>query len=175
MSALLALSLIIGYVEYLIPLPVGIPGVKPGIANVIVLICLMFYGWKEAFLILLLRIFLQGFLFGNFFGTVFSLFGGILAFLAMSGAYALNGEDERLKLSIIGISMIGGVFHNIGQTLAAAVLIDELRVISYLPVLMSAGLLSGALTGVLAFYLKRPLEKILTEYRGGSHDRISER
>ena len=161
LSAFLALALIAGYVEYLIPIPVGIPGIKLGLSNVVILICLVICGGREAFIVLILKIFLSGLLFGNYFSTMFSLFGGLLSFAGMYAAFMINGKEERLKLSLIGISMTGGVLHNVGQIICAAFIIKELKVISYLPVLMPAGLLAGGLTGMLSVYVIKPLGKIL--------------
>ncbi|MCR5734511.1 MAG: Gx transporter family protein [Lachnospiraceae bacterium] len=162
LSALLALAIIMGYVEYLIPIPIGIPGIKLGLSNVVTLICLCLYSEKEAFLVLFLRIFLSGLLFGNFYSVLFGSMGGTLSFICMFAAFMINGRKSDGIFSITGISMIGGVTHNIGQIVTAAFVINEVRVIYYLPVLMIAGLVTGALTGVLSVYVLRPL--------GGSTD-----
>ena len=137
-----ALALIFSYVELLIPLNFGIPGAKLGLANLVIIIVLYKTDWKEALLLSVVRIVLAGFLFGNLFGILYSLAGGILslavmALLKRSGAF-----------SIIGVSMAGGVSHNVGQLIMAMLVVETYAVGYYLPVLLIAGLITGTLIGI---------------------------
>lgn len=137
-----ALALIFSYVELLIPINFGIPGAKLGLANLVIIIVLYKSDWKEALLLSVVRIVLAGFLFGNLFGILYSLAGGILslavmAFLKRSGAF-----------SIIGVSMAGGVSHNVGQLIMAMLVVETYAVGYYLPVLLIAGLITGTLIGI---------------------------
>lgn len=137
-----ALALIFSYVELLIPINFGIPGAKLGLANLVIIIVLYKTDWKEALLLSVVRIVLAGFLFGNLFGILYSLAGGILslavmAFLKRSGAF-----------SIIGVSMAGGVSHNVGQLIMAMLVVETYAVGYYLPVLLIAGLITGTLIGI---------------------------
>lgn len=137
-----ALALIFSYVELLIPINFGIPGAKLGLANLVIIIVLYKTDWKEALLLSVVRIVLAGFLFGNLFGILYSLAGGILslavmALLKRSGAF-----------SIIGVSMAGGVSHNVGQLIMAMLVVETYAVGYYLPVLLIAGLITGTLIGI---------------------------
>lgn len=137
-----ALALIFSYVELLIPTNFGIPGAKLGLANLVIIIVLYKTDWKEALLLSVVRIVLAGFLFGNLFGILYSLAGGILslavmALLKRSGAF-----------SIIGVSMAGGVSHNVGQLIMAMLVVETYAVGYYLPVLLIAGLITGTLIGI---------------------------
>ena len=137
-----ALALIFSYVELLIPINFGIPGAKLGLANLVIIIVLYKTDWKEALLLSVVRIVLAGFLFGNLFGILYSLAGGILslavmALLKRSGAF-----------SIIGVSMAGGVSHNVVQLIMAMLVVETYAVGYYLPVLLIAGLITGTLIGI---------------------------
>lgn len=139
-----ALALIFSYVEMLIPIQFGIPGIKLGLANLMIVIMLYKGGVKEALLLSVVRIILSGFIFGNMFSIIYSLSGGILSMGVMA---LLKG---RGSFSIIGISIAGGVFHNIGQLVVAMAVVETYRVGYYLPVLLIAGLLTGMLIGIVS-------------------------
>ncbi|MEE1077878.1 MAG: Gx transporter family protein [Agathobacter sp.] len=143
LSMFLALALVCSYVETLIPFPIGIPGVKLGLTNIIVILVLYCIGEKEAILISILRIFLSGFMFGNAFAIIYSLAGGILSFIFMMLM------KRTKKFSVITVSVAGGISHNIGQMLLASVLIESYYIVSYLPVLLISGTITGFLIGVL--------------------------
>lgn len=139
-----ALAMVFSYVEVLIPFNFGIPGVKLGIANIVVVTGLFMLKPREVFLIFLFRIMLMGFLFGNGVSVLYSLSGGLLSFGVMLVLKKYN------LLSIIGISVAGGIFHNIGQIMAAALVLHSKAVIYYLPVLLAAGVITGSLIGFLS-------------------------
>jgi len=140
----IAFALILSYLEMLIPIHIGIPGVKLGLANLITVIVLWQRGYKSALIILILRVVLAGFLFANVFAIVYSLAGGILSLSIM----ALLHKTKRF--GIIGISVVGGVCHNIGQILLAMILLDTVNLIIYLPILMISGVGTGLLIGLVA-------------------------
>ena len=133
-GVLTALALIFSYVEHLIPIQFGIPGIKLGLANVMVLIVLYKMGGKEAMLLSVIRVVLSGFMFGNLFAILYSMAGGILSFLVM---YLLK---RTTWFSLIGVSMAGGVFHNMGQLLIAGIVVESFSVFYYLPILVLAGI-----------------------------------
>lgn len=144
MGLFLALALICSYVESLIPFHFGIPGVKLGLTNIVIVLVLYCTGAKEAFIISVLRIILSGFMFGNVFSILYSLAGGCLSFLAM---YFM----KRIKrFGVISVSTMGGIFHNIGQLFVAACIVENFSIFYYIPVLLLAGSLTGILIGVLA-------------------------
>lgn len=152
-----ALALIFSYLETLIPIDFGIPGVKLGLANLIIVFALYKIDLKDVYLLAIVRVLLSGFLFGNYFSIVYSLAGGLLslsvmAFLKHRGGY-----------SIMGVSMAGGVFHNVGQILIAMILVETFSVIYYLPVLLLAGLVTGAFIGVVAREVLKRLTFLLPE------------
>lgn len=148
-----ALAILMGYVELMIPIPVPIPGVKLGLANVIVILAMYYMDTKGAFFISLIRVLLSGLLFAGMAGLLYSLAGAMLSFLVM----ALLKKTG--KCSIIGVSLAGGVFHNVGQIIVAAMVVENVRMAYYLPFLLVSGVVTGILIGIVAKtalgYLKR--------------------
>lgn len=140
----LALALICSYVESLIPFYFGIPGVKLGLTNIVVVLLLYTLGAKEAFLVSVVRIILAGFLFGNPFSILYSLSGGALSFLAM---YVLKRTE---KLKVVTVSVAGGVMHNTGQLIMAALVVENYHILYYIPVLLTAGFTTGFFIGILS-------------------------
>ena len=140
-GVLTALALIFSYIEALIPIPIGIPGVKLGIANIAIIAVIYIIGDAEAIIVDFLRIVLTGILFGNFYSFMFSLIGGMLSVILMILAKKVK------KLSMVGVSMIGGVAHNVGQIVAAVFLMDNVAIAYYLPVLIVVGVVTGIVIG----------------------------
>lgn len=143
MGVFVALAMIFSYIEVLIPFHFGIPGVKLGIANIVTVTALYLFTSKEAFGISMLRIFLMGILFGNGVSLLYSLAGGVLSFFVM-----WLGKKSNW-FSIMGISIAGAVFHNVGQILAAFFILQNTKIFGYLPVLLMAGIVTGGLIGVV--------------------------
>lgn len=139
-----ALALIFSYVETFIPIPLGIPGIKLGLANLLVVIILYKQNVREAFLLSVARILLSGFLFGSLSGILYSLAGGMMSLVVMS---LLKKSGE---FSVMGVSIAGGVSHNIGQLAVAMAVVETYRVGYYFPVLLVAGLLTGSLIGIVS-------------------------
>lgn len=138
-----AIAIIFGYVESLIPFFAGIPGIKLGLANLAVLFVLEKYTWKEASLVSSVRILVIGFLFGNMFSILYSLAGAALSLSVMTLMKKKSG------FSILGISVSGGVSHNIGQLLIAALVLQNTGFLYYTPVLLISGVITGLLIGIL--------------------------
>ncbi len=136
-----ALAIIFGYVEFLIP--TGIPGVKLGLANLAVLFLLMRYSWREAALVSAVRIIVIGILFTNAFSILYSLAGAALSLLVMS----LLKSSPRF--SVFGISMAGGIAHNVGQLLVAMAVVESVSLVYYAPILLISGVVTGFLIGAL--------------------------
>lgn len=149
-----ALALIFSYVETLIPVNFGIPGVKLGLTNLIIVVALYKLPLKEVYLLSVARILLSGFLFGNYFSILYSLAGGLLSLTVMALLKRQNG------FSVMGISVAGGVFHNIGQMVVAMLVVETFSVAYYFPVLMIAGLVTGLLIGILANEMLKRLKNI---------------
>ena len=151
-----ALALVFGYIEHLVPFPIGIYGLKIGLANLVVVVMLYAMNWQTALIINLVRIFLSFLLFGSATSLIYSLAGGLLSFALMLLIKSVAGK----RLSPIGVSICGAVAHNIGQIIAAAILLDELRIAFYLPVLGAVGAFTGTLIGLAALpIIKLPVFK----------------
>ena len=145
-----SLALILSYVELLIPINFGIPGMKLGLANLLVVILLYKGCPRDALLLSVIRILLSGLIFGNMFSIFYSLGGGlvrlaVMVFLKKTGQF-----------TVAGISIGGGASHNVGQLLVAMFVVQTYQVGYYLPVLLIAGVITGAVIGILsAEVLKR--------------------
>lgn len=139
-----ALALIFSYVEMLIPIQLGIPGVKLGLANLPVVVFLYKRNTAEALLLSVVRIVLAGLMFANLFSILYSLAGGILSLFVM--AFFKN----RKTFSVIGVSIAGGISHNMGQLAVAMLVVETYRVGYYFPVLLVAGMLTGMAIGIAA-------------------------
>lgn len=154
---LTALAMIFSYIESLIPIPLPVPGVKLGIANIAVISVLYMLGGVFAFVVNVLRITLTAILFGNFNSFLFSMAGGILSLFVMlllkkSGYF-----------SIVGVSVAGGVFHNIGQITAAVFLMDTTAIYYYLPVLLIFGIVTGIIIGLMGGYVTQRVYPVVNE------------
>lgn len=155
-----ALALVFGYIEHLVPFPIGIYGIKIGLANLVVVVMLYTMNWQSALIINLARIFISFLLFGSATSLIYSLCGGILSFLVM----LLIKSIKKPSFSVVGVSICGAICHNIGQILAAIFLLDELRIGFYLPVLIAVGALTGTLIGLVALpIIKYPIFKKFKE------------
>lgn len=157
LSMLLALSVVLNIIESFIPVFNGsIPGLKLGLANVIVLIVLYLYSFKDAVYISIIRVFLVGILRTGLFSMTFffSLGGAILSVLIM-------GLVKKTKLSIIGVSILGSISHSIGQILIAVLLIKNVYIVYYTPWLLLFSIPTGILTGVISKYSVNHLQNRL--------------
>lgn len=149
MGLFAAVAIIFGYVETLIPFFAGIPGIKLGLANLSVLFILETYGWKEAAAVSLVRILAVGFLFGNMFSILYSLAGAALSLTVMTLLKKSSG------FSILGISVAGGVSHNIGQLVIAMLIVENTSLLYYAPALLISGVVTGILIGILTREVKK--------------------
>ena len=142
LGLLLALAVICGYIEALIHVPVPVPGMKLGLANLVIAAVLYLYGPVEAITVSLLRVLIIGFLFGNMFSIVYGMSGAAASLISM----ALLKRTRAF--GIIGVSALGGVVHNVAQVIAAVLILQGFPWRWYLPVLMLAGLAAGILVGL---------------------------
>lgn len=139
-----ACALIFSYVEYMVPINIGVPGIKPGLANIVIIIALYGLGVKYALAINIVRVIMSALLFSGVLGMAFGLTGGILSVIVMAALLKLD------IFSIAGISAVGGIIHNMGQLLVAAIVIADFAVFYYFPVLLISGALTGFFVGLLA-------------------------
>ena len=143
-----AIAIVLSYIESLIPLYLGVPGAKLGLANVVTLTLLLCL--KEAFIVMLLRILIVSMTFTNFYMFLYSLSGGLLSLIIMYLFLKTN------LFSNLIVSIMGGIFHNVGQLLVAMLFFSSTVFMYYLPYLMLFGILSGIVIGILGeiIYLK---------------------
>lgn len=141
---LIALAFVLSFIETLIPIFMGIPGIKLGLANLVTVIGLYTVGVSGTVMISLLRIVLVGFTFGNLFSMLYSLGGWGLSLLLMVIC------RKRKWFGTTGTSILGGVGHNIGQICVAAFVVRQMGVFYYLPMLLLAGTAAGLLIGILS-------------------------
>ena len=149
-----ALALIFSYVESLIPFHIGIPGVKLGLANLVIVVAMYKMNKKQVYLLSVTRVVLAGFIFGNLFSIVYSLAGSLLSLAVM---YGLKRKES---FSIMGISMAGGVFHNIGQLIVAMIVLESLNLVYYASVLLISGLITGIVIGIVSDEIMKRIKKI---------------
>lgn len=140
---LTALALVLSFVETLIPIPIPIPGVKLGLANLVTVVGLYLIGIPGTIAVTLVRIVLVGFSFGNPYSMIYGLSGSFLSLLVM----AILKKTGRF--SQISISVLGGIAHNIGQITFASVIVQTSGVFYYLPFLIAAGCIAGTLIGIV--------------------------
>ena len=152
------LALTIFTIENAIPPLVPIPGIKLGLANIITLVVLHNYSAKDALLVLIMRILLSCFFFGQAMSLLYSLVGGLVCFAAMVVVHhMLQGHFLTL------ISMVGAVFHNLGQLAVAYCITEVPGVLVYLPFLLLSGLLTGCFTGLCAHFMQKYLLPLITD------------
>lgn len=152
-AALAALAMIFGYIESLIPLPVPIYGAKIGISNIVILAAIYMLGTPWAIGIMIIKTLCQSLLFSGLTSFIYSFLGGVFSVAVMSLA------KRSGKLGVVGTSVLGGVFHNIGQLVAAGIMISTLNTMYYLPILLVCGVISGAVCGVVTAVALKNLEK----------------
>ena len=149
-AVLLALALVLSWLESLVPLSFAVPGIKMGLPNLVVVFALYRMRWRDAALLSLLRVLLVSLLFGNLFAMAYSAAGAALSLLAMGGLKATG------KFGMTAVSVAGAVAHNLGQILVAVLVLETARLAYYLPALLVSGVVAGVCVGLLsAFLVKR--------------------
>ena len=151
-----SVSLVLSYIEAIIPINLPVPGMKLGLANIVIIWVLYSMGIKAAAIVSLVRVILAGFMFGNMYSIIFSMAGALLSLITM---YFL----KRIKaFSIIGVSIAGGVMHNAGQIIVSMIVLENVRMAYYFPALMISGVVAGIAIGLLGGILYRKI-KILPQ------------
>ncbi len=156
LGLLTAVAIVLGYFEYLLPVT-GIPGVKLGLANTVLLYALYLIDVPSAILLMFLKVGLSGLLFGGPAAMLYSLAGGVLSLVVMILARKSKG------LSIVGVSVLGAVSHNVAQMVVACFVVESRAILAYLPILLFAAAVTGTLTGLIARYTFRGLRPKTTE------------
>lgn len=150
-GVMVSLAAIFSYVETLVPLGFGVPGIKLGLANVVIVFALYSMGPKYALAISIVRIIVVSSLFGSPAIMIYSLAGALLSLAVMVILFFTN------KFSIVGVSMAGGVFHNIGQLIVAAAVVETFQIFYYFPVLLVAGMITGIIIGIIVKRVSRSI------------------
>lgn len=153
----LCVCLMLGYLESLLPMPLPIPGMKLGLPNFGTVLLLYLKGPKESALVNLTRILLSGFLFGNLSMILYSLSGAFCSFVIM----LLLKKNKNF--SVIGVSIGGGILHNLGQLVVAMIVVETYSIAYYFIVLMGSGMITGFIIGILVKIMMPYLARMLTE------------
>lgn len=156
---LASVALVMGYIESIIPIPYPVYGMKIGLANIVIVWVLYSMGIKAAGIISFIRVLLSGFLFGNLYSIIFSLAGAALSLLVM---FLLK---KTKKFTIIGVSIAGGVCHNLGQIIVAIFILENVRIAYIFPILMVSGVIAGVAIGLLGGLLFRKIKILQTNVR----------
>ena len=161
MGMLSALALALSFLESLVPFQPGLPGVKLGLANLVIVFALYRMNVHSALFINTVRILLSSLLFSGLFGLLYSAAGAAASLAAMTLLLQINRKREQagksILFSIFGVSMTGGVFHNLGQLLVAILFLSSLNLIYYLPVMIISGIVMGLINGMIARLLLQKL------------------
>jgi heptaprenyl diphosphate synthase len=155
---LIALAFVLSYLESLIPvaaLGFFVPGMKIGLANIVVMVALYTLGARDALILSLIRIFLVSLTFGNTVSMLYSLGGGILSYLVMLGL------KKTGFFSMVVVSISGGIFHNVGQILTVMLVLQNAGVLGYLPMLFISGTITGAFIGILGGEVTKRIRRYL--------------
>ena len=150
---LLALMLVLGFVESQIPVAVGIPGIKLGLSNGVLIFAVYLLGVPTSFLIMVLKVLLSGFLFGSPSAMMYAFAGGVLSLTVMCILSRMKG------LSPVVVSMVGGLSHNVGQVSLAMIMLHTPKLMYYMAILMVVGMITGCATGVAANGIIRRFQK----------------
>lgn len=149
LSLLVAQAMVLSWLESMIPFAPGIPGAKLGLANIVTLLALSTLDFKSCFTIVLMRTSLTAFLFGTVSSLLYSLSGGLLSLIVMALVLKLLPKS----FSLMAVSIIGAIAHNLGQLLMAALVIENMNILYYLPFLMLLAIPTGLFVGIVTRYL----------------------
>lgn len=156
LAILASQSIVLSIIEWMVPIPVGIPGIKLGLANVITIILLFYYNLSSVLIVVLLKCMITSLFMGNPVLFVFSISGGIFSTLVMW----IMIRNMQKWFSLAGISMAGAICHNSAQMAAACLIMNDTALLTYLPVLMVTGIVSGCFTGYCSMFLLRVVKKL---------------
>lgn len=167
LALMVSQSLVLYLVEAMLPpLAFIAPGAKLGLSNIITLSLLYLSGWMDALIVLLLRIFIASIFGGGVSALIYSLFGGLMSLFCMNLAKKLH----RWDVSIIGVSVCGALSFNFGQLLAASIIISNLKIFVYLPVLSYVSVGTGIFVGLVSKFLVEKMPKRYLGFRMGEQD-----
>ncbi|HHW02031.1 MAG TPA: Gx transporter family protein [Thermoanaerobacterales bacterium] len=168
LSLLVTFGLVLHIIENMIPVPFPVPGAKLGLANIISLLAIILYGIKEGLAVNILRCIVGALLTGSVSSLLYSLSGAVLSTLMMAVVY----KYFRKIFSLVGISIIGGVTHNITQVTVASIILSTFGLYIYLPFLMVIGLFTGFFTGLAATFISQNLFVTLKRFNLPEEERM---
>ena len=156
LGVLTSVALVLSYLEVMLPpISTAVPGIKMGLPNIIIIFVLYKFGLKEAVTVSLIRVFIVALLFGNVMTLSYSVAGAVLSLGLMTLFKKIN------LFSQIGVSIIGGIAHNLGQILVAIFLFDTIQIGYYMIVLAITGTIAGVVIGIISSILVKKLEKLV--------------
>lgn len=155
-SIFASLAVVLGVIEALIPFTVTIPGAKLGLGNIVVLTCLVSLGGRDALLLIFIKTVLTSFILGSFSTFLFSVLGALSSFLIM---FIMVHFGSKL-FSLMITSVMGGIVHNLGQLLAASIVLGTTKIFYYLPFLLVTGIATGLFVGVASKHLIQSLNRL---------------
>lgn len=155
-SLLVAQALVLYIIESMLPVPFVAPGAKLGLPNLITVIGLYTLSYSDTFLIIILRVILSTLFAGTLSSFLYSISGAVLSFIIMCIVKKIGSD----RVSIIGVSAAGAVFHNVGQILVAALVIQNINIALYLPILNITGIVTGIFIGITANYAVTYVKRI---------------
>ncbi|RVU54969.1 Gx transporter family protein [Anaerosphaera multitolerans] len=159
LSLLTSVGIVLGLFESIIPVPVPIPGAKLGLSNIVVLVTIITFGYREGLVVSVLKSIILVLVTGSFSAFIFSFIGAVLSSISM----ILADKYLNKYLSLIGVSLIGAFFHNFGQVLVASFILNNIMIFSYLPVLLILGLFTGYFVGITSEMVVTNLKKTIKE------------
>ncbi len=151
-----SIAVVLGVLESMIPLAVSIPGAKLGFGNIMILTCLYFFSAHDALALIVVKTILTAFILGTFSTFLFSFLGALFSFTIMLTLLRLGRES----FSLTGISVVGGIAHNLGQLAGAAIVLGTIKIFYYLPFLLVAGVVTGILVGMASTRLVAALRRV---------------
>lgn len=161
LSLMVSLALVLSIIESWFPLPISIPGVKLGLANIITITVIIFFGFIDALSVVFIRCILASIYGGGITGFLFSISGGILSTIIM---FIMYKKGSKL-FSTIGISVAGAVTHNIAQIVIAGIIMKDAAVYTVLPLLLISGGIMGIFVGLSSGFLETAIRKTKIEFK----------
>ena len=155
LSLLVSIGLALSILESSIPLPIPIPGARLGLSNIVILVTLVIFGFKEAFIVSVLKSIVLMLVTGSISSFIYSISGAILSTIVMIIAYKYFSNI----FSLIGVSILGAVAHNIGQIIVASLIMTNIKIFFYLPILLLMSLFTGYFVGISSNYISKNLRK----------------
>ncbi|NLY08511.1 MAG: Gx transporter family protein [Tissierellia bacterium] len=157
LSLLTSMGLALGVLESSIPIPIPLPGARLGLSNMVILITMVLFGFKEAIIVSVLKSVLLMLVTGSVTGFMYSIAGALFSTVGMAVSYRLLYG----KISLIGVSLIGAALHNFAQVTVAVLILGKLRIYAYLPMLLLLGIATGCFVGLSSTYISEKLTKTL--------------